>query len=759
MGRLATVAAAAALIQSSFAHCPNFCNGHGRCVGIAKCECFGMWTGGDCSQRKCPSGVAWSDKAIGVDIAHQPAECSNRGNCNRQTGQCECMEGYEGLACNRMECPEWCSTHGECNSMRIHAANMDKGLIISSEFSADVDYPEYPYTTRWDADLIHGCTCDANYDGWNCQKRVCPAGDDPLTTGQTDEVQLLRCDLNPNDPANVGDRFTLSFRGIVTRPFPPSASAADIRALLEELPNIGGVSVSFSRGISFCNADFSGVNPSGNVISITFLTEHGDVPSLLVLDQYGGLLAGEDDNAVEVAVNGGPISYSTSTGSAQAYSVLGTKESLPCSGRGDCDTRTGECKCFTGFYASDGRGNSGTIGDCGYVQLPVTACPGFPNECSGHGTCSGSPAYKCTCFEGYQGGDCSERTCPRSNAWFDYPTGPEKAHASAECSNKGECDRNTGQCKCQRMFEGSACERMTCPGSDSPWGVCNGHGRCMTMFDLAKYSRTDNGDPIEVSYGKDPNSPSTWDAKAVLGCNCDDGWSGYDCSLRTCLDGYDITLLEADESLVDEIQEMYCQSINPRATTTFRLSFRGEKTNPISYSATAADIKQELEALSTVGRINVVFNDDNAALTLPVCASGPGTRVIFRFETEHGDVPPIRVVMGRKTASGGYADGDGFISGDLVFWGGDPDNDYRGSSPSNMYRFDKLPPAGYHGGGIRAAETRKGTTSMAECSGRGTCDRELGVCKCYPGFGSSNGNRGPGDREDCGWREPLWPKI
>lgn len=53
------------------------------------------------SAGKCPLGNAWADVAAGDDVAHQPAECSNRGHCNTKTGQCECMPGYEGLACNR----------------------------------------------------------------------------------------------------------------------------------------------------------------------------------------------------------------------------------------------------------------------------------------------------------------------------------------------------------------------------------------------------------------------------------------------------------------------------------------------------------------------------------------------------------------------------------------------------------------------------------------------------------------------------------
>ena len=72
----------------------------------------------------------------------------------------------------------------------------------------------------------------------------------------------------------------------------------------------------------------------------------------------------------------------------------GTKENAECSNRGVCNIATGQCTCSTGFYPSDGMGGPGSINDCGYVPLaalvpapPITACPGSPTVCSGHGTC------------------------------------------------------------------------------------------------------------------------------------------------------------------------------------------------------------------------------------------------------------------------------------------------------------------------------------------------------------------------------------
>lgn len=93
----------------------------------------------------------------------------------------------------------------------------------------------------------------------------------------------------------------------------------------------------------------------------------------------------------------------------------------------------------------------------------------------------------------------------------------------------GICDYDTGICKCQSSFYGQACEYMACGGGlESP---CNGHGRCMSMSELALWAE-DNGDATDYTYGLDPNNANTWDAHRIFGCMCDVGYSGYDCSLR-----------------------------------------------------------------------------------------------------------------------------------------------------------------------------------------------------------------------------------
>jgi len=96
-------------------------------------------------------------------------------------------------------------------------------------------------------------------------------------------------------------------------------------------------------------------------------------------------------------------------------------------------------------------------------------------------------------------------------------------HYYMECSNKGYCDRSSGTCACFDGYEGSACQRASCPSSSA--GVCSGHGTCETISALAAQ---DNDNIYKL-----------WDEKSTMGCNCDGGYDGPDCSERICKFGSD----------------------------------------------------------------------------------------------------------------------------------------------------------------------------------------------------------------------------
>ena len=84
------------------------------------------------------------------------------------------------------------------------------------------------------------------------------------------------------------------------------------------------------------------------------------------------------------------------------------------------------------------------------------------------------------------------------------------AHYYRECSNKGICDRSSGSCSCFEGYDGSACQRASCPSSSN--GVCSGHGTCNTIQEL---SAMDN-----------ENIYRLWDEDVTMGCKCDPGFEG-----------------------------------------------------------------------------------------------------------------------------------------------------------------------------------------------------------------------------------------
>ena len=320
----------------------------------------------------------------------------------------------------------------------------------------------FTYENNWDAHKIFGCMCDKGYSGYDCSLRECPRGDDPLTAtdqealDNVNEVQLFICDLTTGT-------FTLTFNGITTAHISVNALAADVQDALNSISSIRSVSVSFSEvANTVCEA---GMN---QVVSVEFLYDFGNLPSLHSQSTKIANCADPDASAYDAC--GGTIAFATdgitldpTTGDTIA-SIQGNKENAFCSNRGTCDQTTGICSCFTGFSTSDGYAPEGDRGDCGFATQAINFCPGLGKvACSGHGFCNSAPTYVCTCSQGWQGGDCSERTCPVGKAWFDLPSANDVAHAEVECSNMGICDRVTGKCACHKGFEGEACQYRSCP--------------------------------------------------------------------------------------------------------------------------------------------------------------------------------------------------------------------------------------------------------------------------------------------------------
>ncbi len=207
-----------------------------------RCTCDELWTGYDCSLRKCPYGRAWFDEPSATDTAHDLAECSNRGICGRTTGLCACDTGYSGAACERTACPQVnaldttveCNGRGRCMNIRtLNTFRKDNGV------PAPLVYGSVPGSIETsDADYLMACLCDGDkynfnqyeWTGVDCSLRTCPRGDDRETAttasgGHLDEVQQVTCDA-------TGGTFTLGFRGETTAAIAFDAQATGTNATM-----------------------------------------------------------------------------------------------------------------------------------------------------------------------------------------------------------------------------------------------------------------------------------------------------------------------------------------------------------------------------------------------------------------------------------------------------------------------------------------------------------------------------------------------
>lgn len=228
----------------------------------------------DCSQRVCQYGNSFVDSPIGdldasnsitsntvvvnsdrwkygtqemypemktaggtalTNNAHEYFECSNKGSCNRETGECECYTGYEGAACQRASCPvnsdgETCSGHGVCKSAK------------------DLAHSYYNNTyDLWDKHMTMGCQCDGGFDGPDCSQRKCKVGVDPLFTNDgrypsfANWTFMFSTTTTGTNYKIVGN-YTIILEDVFgetweTAPIDIDATCATIISKFEELPN------------------------------------------------------------------------------------------------------------------------------------------------------------------------------------------------------------------------------------------------------------------------------------------------------------------------------------------------------------------------------------------------------------------------------------------------------------------------------------------------------------------------------------------
>lgn len=347
------------------AGCDNGCSGHGVCE-CGFCLCYDNWgmgyelDTGDCSDRICPFEFAWIDTPNKDGAFHKYAECSNKGICNRETGECECFEGYEGKGCQRTACPNDCSGHGTCEYIEnLGFANSPFDGPQDGAFVQDVATFEL---YAWDKSKSRACVCDPEYGDVDCSKRLCNYGNDPMDRRQNlnnplkYQVQHIWFMHEDNINSLEGKTFALTFKSKLNETFtttpivfnPADAEianfVADIQNALLRLPN---------RVIDAIEVHADKPTDIELHVNITFVGDHVQGPQhlLLVEDYQCGDGCTPKISGLDLKVFRQNITEDR----------MADYNSYECGRRGKCDYDTGLCQCFGGFTGASCNGCTALI--------------------------------------------------------------------------------------------------------------------------------------------------------------------------------------------------------------------------------------------------------------------------------------------------------------------------------------------------------------------------------------------------------------
>lgn len=232
------------------------------------------------------------------------------------------------------------------------------------------------------------------------------------------------------------------------------------------------------------------------------------------------------------------------------------------------------------------------------------------------------------------------------------------AHYYMECSNKGTCDRKAGSCACFDGYDGAACQRASCPGFPDS---CSGHGTCRSIKQIAA---DDHSNIYEL-----------WDKDSTMGCQCDKGYFGADCSLRSCKYGIDPLYLDDTATVKYSIFDF---AVLTTATTIdftdgtplsgvayFAIRFydaSGEDwlTQPIKSGASCAEVIEALEDLPNnvipSGQTWCSLNTQTNALAVedPYLATGAQTGWYSAVDAQTGATIKYNLAFWEQTLESAY---------------------------------------------------------------------------------------------------------
>jgi len=326
------------------------------CGAKDMCTCDPNWQGSDCSLRTCPFGVSHVDIPKGdldsstaleshstpvlvgstvfpygttesypymvntagnviTNTAHNYAECSNKGLCDRSVGQCECLPGYDGHACQRASCPSKSIVRKEDNKKTSLEGRFINQRTSNSASSTSVFTGTFATTLKvdqcsghgtcetikdlarndhnniyelWDKDTSMGCDCDAGYGGADCSERQCVYGIDPLWTDDT-TARVTQTVVRFETADTLSGEYAIKFFDVfgedyITKPISITTSGtnhcADVKSALKDLPDSAVPNLECSQ---------ASITPSiGFEYTLTFTKNPGILRELEIIDHLDG---------------------------------------------------------------------------------------------------------------------------------------------------------------------------------------------------------------------------------------------------------------------------------------------------------------------------------------------------------------------------------------------------------------------------------------------------------------------------------------
>jgi len=397
---------------------------------------------------------------------HAYTECSSKGKCNRETGECECYPGYEGMGCRRTTCPNDCSGHGRCIYNEQHNAEYDatKTGLTFKDFDLNSQF--------WDADKTRQCDCDRGFGGYDCSERLCPRGDDPLTqhtdcTTFQEDVQVL--DFVSEQRACEG-YFSLTFKTSNGGTFTTKPIYLDLDECSNSLCGSGG-DVCVSDITQTCTS----VSTCGELLQAT--CEHADTigcewdSSAVVCKadddgcSTGWTATDADSNTVCAAKNYCVYTYTNPSAATTAAAIEEALEALPNFAIPDVTVSYADKEDGKFYVTFNHKSNSGkqNLLQCSNAQsASSTASEPF------HANVAAQPRFEPLVAEYRENFPYKKKL----NAWaackvthqtshWVNSDGADEYEEHDVCSNRGSCDTETGLCVCGDGYSGEACEEQT----------------------------------------------------------------------------------------------------------------------------------------------------------------------------------------------------------------------------------------------------------------------------------------------------------